>query len=286
MNAIKFLNESSKSFLITTGLVLIATLGIVDYLSGPDVSFFILNIAPVFIAAWFVGRAAGLWMSAVSALSWFIVAELSSDHFSSRAVPYWNSLVRFGFMVIFTFMISALKRAHDREREIARTDYLTGTVNGRYFAELASNEMNRAERHGRPFTVAYMDIDDFKIVNDMQGHSAGDLLLRTSAETMRKGVRSFDVVARLGGDEFAILMPETDAKAAEVVVRRLRRSLLETARENGWPVTYSIGVVTWEIPPASVDELLGAADETMYAAKRNGKNRIRHKICGATANAA
>jgi diguanylate cyclase (GGDEF)-like protein len=95
-----------------------------------------------------------------------------------------------------------------------------------------------------------------------------------------------DAVARLGGDEFAVLMPETGAEAAEVVVRRVRRRLLEAARAEGCPVTFSVGVVTWDTPPDSVDELLRAADEQMYTAKRLGKNAVRHKVSDARPNAA
>ena len=286
MNAIGFLNRRSKPFLVTTGLVLVAALGLLDYLSGPDVSFFIFYIAPVFLGVWFVSRRAGLLMCLASALSWGLVAELTAAHYSTRAVPYWNAAVRLGFLVTFTLVVSALKRAHEHEREMARTDYLTGAVNFRHFTELAAVEVNRAQRHEHPFSVAFMDVDDFKIVNDRFGHTAGDELLRATAETIRSGVRSIDVVARLGGDEFAVLLPETGAEAAEIVVRRLRRSLLELARERRLPVTFSIGVVTWDTPPASAGEMLKAADRLMYSAKRGGKNRIRHETWSAPANAA
>jgi diguanylate cyclase (GGDEF)-like protein len=93
-------------------------------------------------------------------------------------------------------------------------------------------------------------------------------------------------VARLGGDEFAILMPETGEDAARTVVRRVRHRLLEVMRAEGWPVTFSIGVVTWDTPPDSVDEMLRAADDLMYTAKRHGKNAIRHKSSACPANAA
>jgi diguanylate cyclase (GGDEF)-like protein len=129
-------------------------------------------------------------------------------------------------------------------------------------------------------------VDDFKQVNDHLGHSAGDRLLRTVADTIRENVRGIDVVARLGGDEFAILMPETDGAAAGVVVRRVRRRLLDAARAGGWPVTFSIGVVTFDTPPASCDEMLQAADDLMYAAKRHGKNAIRQRVAARPATAA
>jgi diguanylate cyclase (GGDEF)-like protein len=286
MNAIGFLSQRSKHFQIIMGLTLVASLGVLNFLSGPDISFLIFYIAPVFLAAWFVGRRAGLWMCLASGLSWVAAAELWAEHYSTRAVPYWNAAVSLGFLVFLNYVFSALKRAHEQERERARTDYLTGAVNGRHFSELAANEINRAQRGARPFSVAYMDVDDFKLVNDRFGHSTGDKLLRAAAATISEGVRSFDVVARLGGDEFAVLLPETDAAAAQVVIRRVRHRLLELARRQGWPVTFSVGLVTWDDPPASVDEMLKAADDLMYSAKRHGKDRIQHRVLGASASAA
>ncbi|HLM56720.1 MAG TPA: GGDEF domain-containing protein, partial [Pyrinomonadaceae bacterium] len=159
-------------------------------------------------------------------------------------------------------------------------------ANKRHFVELAEAELGRARRHGHPFSVAYMDVDDFKLVNDHLGHSAGDRLLKSVAETIRRDVRSIDVVARLGGDEFAVLMPETDGRAARAAVERLRDRLAFAARQQGWPVTFSIGVATWDEPPPSVDEVLRRADELMYAAKRGGKNSVRHSSSHVSANAA
>ncbi|HEX5708333.1 MAG TPA: diguanylate cyclase [Pyrinomonadaceae bacterium] len=286
INAIEILGRRSKAFLVTLALVLVAALGVLNYLSGPKVSFLIFYIAPVFLTAWFVGRRAGLLMCAASGLSWVVVAELTAGQYSSRAVPYWNAAVTLGFIVTLTLVVAAFKRSHEKERELARTDYLTGAFNGRSFAEMAEAEINRSRRNLLPFTVVYMDVDNFKLVNDRDGHSTGDRLLRVVAETIRQNVRAIDVVARLGGDEFAVLLPETDDSAAEIVIRRVRRQLLEAARENSWPVTFSLGVVTWDVPPASLDEMLRAADGLMYAAKRNGKNRILHKVWSAPATAA
>ena len=165
---------------------------------------------------------------------------------------------------------------------MARTDYLTGAFNGRSFGETAAAEIARARRHSHPFSVAYIDVDDFKQINDRQGHSAGDRLLKTVADGLRRNVRGVDTVARIGGDEFAVLMPETDARAAQVAMRRTRRRLLEEARRAGWPVTISVGVVTFDHAPDSVDDLLRAADDVMYSAKRGGKNALRHTTAAAT----
>ncbi|MDT7809980.1 MAG: hypothetical protein QOJ70_3793 [Acidobacteriota bacterium] len=281
-----FLERRSRRFVITAALLLVSLLGLADYLNGPDVSLLIFYVVPVFIAAWYAGRGAGFLVCAASGLAWFAVAYATSEHFSSPLIAYWNALVHLGSTLILAHLVASFRRSLSHESELARTDYLTGSFNGRSFTEAAEAEINRARRHNHIFSVAFMDVDDFKLINDRLGHSAGDRLLRLVADTVRRSVRAIDVVARLGGDEFAVLMPETDERAAQVVIRRVRRQLLEAARTEGWPVTFSAGLITWVEPPSGVDEMLRAADEMMYSAKRHGKNTVRHTVWPRPANAA
>ena len=282
----RFLERRSKPFIVTAASLSVSLLGVLDHLNGPDVSLLIFYVVPVFVAAWYAGRAAGFAACAVSGLAWFAVAHLSHEHYAHPLIAYWNAFVRLGSVVIMAQLVASFRRSLGQERELARTDYLTGAVNGRSFAEAAEGEIQRARRHGHTFSVAFMDVDDFKLVNDRLGHSAGDRLLMLVSDTIRANVRSVDVVARLGGDEFAVLMPETDERASEVMLRRVRRELLEAARRKGWPVTFSAGVITWLEPPAGVDEMKHAADELMYTAKRQGKNSIRHAVSPRPAHAA
>ena len=191
------------------------------------------------------------------------------------AIPYWNMGVRLGTFLILTFLLSALKKAMEREKELARTDPLTGVANRRYFFELADMEINRARRYKHPFTVVWIDLDNFKAVNDGFGHSVGDALLRLVANTLHKNIRATDIVARLGGDEFAILLPETGSEPAEVITHKIQKVNLDTMEKNEWPVTFSIGVVTFVSPPSTVDEMLKISDGVMYSAKKNGKNEIK-----------
>jgi diguanylate cyclase (GGDEF)-like protein len=271
-----FLQRRSPAFIFVACILLVALLGVLDYLNGPDFSLLIFYAVPVFLASWYKGRREGLFVCAASGLAVFAVAYATSEHFSSPVIAYWNAAVRLGFLFILAHIVAAFRVSLAQEREMARTDYLTGAFNGRSFGETAAAEIARARRHAHPFSVAYIDVDDFKQVNDRQGHSAGDLLLKTVADSLRRNVRDVDTVARIGGDEFAVLMPETDARAAQVAMRRTRRRLVEETRRAGWPVTISVGVTTFEAPPDSVDDLLRAADEAMYTAKRAGKNSLRH----------
>lgn len=200
--------------------------------------------------------------------------------FSHPSVPYWNATVQLVFLIIVTYVLVELRDVLNKEKELARHDSLTGAANARHFAELAETEMGRMRRYGRPFTLGYMDLDNFKAANDSFGHSVGDKLLCATVETISKEIRATDTVARLGGDEFALLLPETGVDAAEATMSKVRGALLETMRANSWPVTFSIGVVTFLEPPQSVDAMLHVCDSEMYAVKRGDKNGIRHIIVG------
>lgn len=173
----------------------------------------------------------------------------------------------------------AMAAAHIRDelrqaRMAARRDPLTGLANRQAFFERAEMEWSRARRFGHPVSVAVVDCDDLKRVNDEQGHRAGDTLLLHIAEVLRSSVRQYDLVARLGGDEFALLLPQTSSTDAQAVIERLQTAL-RTADMASQSITVSVGVVSSEQPSASFADLLARADELMYAAKRSGKGTIR-----------
>lgn len=256
------------------GFFLISIIGILDYVTG-ELPFAIFYLIPICLITWFTGRQPGILASIASSLIWLFDQYTSVDITGYSEVPYWNALVIFGFFLVVTFILSLLKQALENEMKSARTDYLTGAENGRAFSEAVSSEMIKARRYGRMLTVAYIDLDNFKTVNDTMGHSAGDRLLCQMVQTIRDHIRRTDVVARLGGDEFAILLPETASEQAKVVISKLQKVLLAVMDKNNWPVTFSIGVVTFATPPATIDQLIDIADSAMFSAKNEGKNMVR-----------
>jgi diguanylate cyclase (GGDEF)-like protein len=134
------------------------------------------------------------------------------------------------------------------------------------------------ERYRRPLSIAYLDCDNFKWVNDSLGHAEGNRLLRILASGLEKNVRRTDFAARLGGDEFALLLPETDYEAARVAIARVRSALTDLMRRQGWPTTLSIGLLTCIAPPPSVEAIIHQADRLMYGAKNAGKNTFQHEL--------
>src|SRR5437773_3262590 len=152
-------------------------------------------------------------------------------------------------------------------------DPLTNVLNAGAFVARLGQELDRNRRYPRPLALLYMDLDNFKVINDTHGHQTGDAVLRLVADSMRSSVRHADVVGRLGGDEFAVLMPETDAALADAAAKRLAESL-RTVFKGTPTVTASIGVVSCRVADANTDELLRRADQAMYEAKRAGKDRV------------
>ncbi len=263
-----------KLFLLAGMFAAIGFLGYLDSTTGPEISFGIFYLVPIAVGTWYTGRAAGVALSLSGGAAWFFADVASGGAYSHAAIRYWNAVVLLGFFLITTLMLSWVRMSFVREQQLSRVDFLTGISNARAFHSVAEMELRRARRYQRPLTLAYLDIDDFKRVNDESGHPAGDALLIEVARTIQGTLRKTDSLARVGGDEFAILLPETPAPAARLVLDKLRRVLLDLMRAYEWPVTFSIGAVTFTEQPDTLDIVIREADRLMYTAKRNGKNQI------------
>ena len=268
--------SATGATVIALGLMLCVALG--DHLSGPDVSFTLLYLGPIGFATWFVALPAGIMLSLASAAASFGLDVATREIPLASAVLAWNFGVQLGVFLALVALLAALKNRLEAEQLLARTDPVTGVSNRRAFLEMAVVEMERARRTGRALTVAYLDADDFKAVNDQYGHALGDAVLLSAASTLRERTRAVDGVARLGGDEFGLLLVDTDGPAAKVLLQRLRAALLETMARNGWRITFSIGAATFAAPPLSLDEMLRHADQLMYDAKRSGKDAARFEV--------
>jgi diguanylate cyclase (GGDEF)-like protein len=161
-------------------------------------------------------------------------------------------------------------------REQATHDGLTGLFNRRHFLALAEAEWDRARRYGRPLSLLMCDIDLFKSINDRFGHDAGDRVIVAIAQACRDHTRGADIVARVGGEEFVVLLPETNADDAQVLAERLRQAvgvLRLSHPEADLAATISIGVAD-ESGAKDVAEMMKRADRALYAAKRDGRNRV------------
>ncbi len=171
----------------------------------------------------------------------------------------------------------ALSQANQSLAALARTDALTGLHNRRALTDLLSSAFSFASRGGLPLSVVLLDVDHFKSYNDTFGHPAGDDLLRTLAELLRREIREHDVVARYGGEEFILLLPATDAEGGCWLADRLRKAI-ETYDWPLRPVTSSFGVATTSHATPEPASLVEAADRALYQSKRLGRNRVMHHV--------
>jgi diguanylate cyclase (GGDEF)-like protein len=274
MSLTEFLIRQNKGLLAVIGVFLLVAVGVGDFVIAPEFESSMFYVLPVTFFAWFVGRRSGLFTSAISAAATLGVHHIESPHYVHPTVIYWNAFAWLGMYLLLVLMIAELRTLYEQERHTARIDVLTRIPNRRAFFDLLTSEKSRARRYQLPLTLAYLDVDRFKEVNDRFGHTAGDNLLAMAAKTMRDSVRQADVVARIGGDEFAVLLPETPADSAASMLHKLHASLEDAMREGSWPVTFSVGAVSFHPPPDSIPEMIGMADEALYAAKTSGRNRV------------
>ena len=257
-----------------TGFVLL-TLGVywLNVGTPPAARLGVLYVIPVLLVTWSDG------------LTWGIIFGIAS--IALRETVAWNQMPvdtplhwrlanGAAYVAVVGVAMAGLQKLRHSQAQLARLvtqDVLTNVLNARAFADRLGQELERNRRYPHALALIYMDLDNFKVINDTHGHQTGDAVLRLVADAMRSSVRTADVVGRLGGDEFAVLMPETDAQVAEAAAKRLVASLRNVFK--GTPnVTASIGVVACTATDASTDDLLRRADQAMYDAKKSGKDRV------------
>jgi diguanylate cyclase (GGDEF)-like protein len=178
---------------------------------------------------------------------------------------------------VFIRLLVQLDSAEERLYTLSIIDDLTLAYNRRHFIEAAQSELARVKRYGEVFSIAVIDVDDLKKINDTYGHLAGDQLLKTISSVSKVSIRDTDTFARYGGDEFILLLPRTDKIKAESCAERLRKLLAESPVNIGQEEIHfkvSVGIKTFEEDFSDLEGLLILADQALYAAKKEGKNRV------------
>lgn len=274
---IQGLGEISTRDIAALCLIVVILSGMADYFTGTQVVVLILYLIPVAISAWYMGWAGLLLISMACALSWWLAKYLPGE-LPTLLTGTWNIAAMLGLFALVGWLVARLKFEIEQKKTWAGIDYLTRVLNRRAFEEESQAILDLAVRYRHPLTIAYLDLDNFKTVNDTWGHAEGDRLLRAIGKSLRDSVRRSDLVARMGGDEFVIWLPMTDQEGATPILVRLTDNLEHAIHQGGWPVTSSIGAVTFPTPPSTVAEGISEADRLMYKAKRAGKNQVVHEV--------
>lgn len=234
-----------------------------------------LYFLPIFLAAWYCDRNILIAVfGAATLVNLDMTAQLVAPH-----APLWQSALAYASVIIvfaaFALQMRYLKTAFRSLRLESRTDALTGLKNRRGFFEAVETELIRNARSSRCLTLALVDIDNFKYVNDTHGHARGDALLVAVGRCISATLREVDCVGRIGGDEFAILLAETDVQEARQILERLQKRLRPVLRSCHRAVSASMGaVVLASGQELSVDQLLERADGAMYSVKQGMKDGL------------
>lgn len=237
----------------------------------PFMSLDILYLTAVLGATAAAGVWGGLTVGIVASVGHGLALQLGSPGIHLPLVRVWNVASLMAGLAVAAILLSRLMRALKRERANARTDPLTGLLSRGELLRAGALEMTRAARYDSALSAVLLDLDDFKRLNDEQGHAAGDACLRTVGRILGRRMRRTDLVGRLGGDEFVVILPGTTEEDARRLMATLQADVAEQARKEGWPVGVSLGVAGRHRGSADLDALLQVADQRMYQAKRRRK---------------
>jgi len=272
----RFLSSLPGWLVVVVSFALVGVVGTVYYLTGLQFAVSLFYLFPISLVTLYVKRWYGYLLSCVGFDIWMLT-DVIGNH-DETVIAILNGLFELTVFFLFVTVLTRLRKFVKEEKIKARIDPLTRLSNRFGFYERSEAEFARAKRNRDAVTVAIIDVDDFKLVNDKYGHATGDLVLETAAETMRNSLRAFDLTARFGGDEFVVLFSVSDVSHADRILTRLHSDMNFDMKINNWPATFSMGAVTIETLPDSVDDMINRADELMYDVKRSGRNRIAHEV--------
>ena len=273
----RLLRTARPESIVVISLVGMLIVGWADAQTGPAIDMAVFYLPPIVAAAWYVGTRTGIAFAILATVASAATAWATVHPHPETQAVILNAGARLLFFLFAAGMTSIVARQTDRFSNLAREDPLTGVPNRRAFFEELDRALEWGRRYDTPIVLAYIDVDDFKRINDGDGgHAEGDTVLVTLARALREGTRKVDVVARLGGDEFALLLPGTDVKQAERVIDHVLTLVRQRMAQemNGRRVTMSVGVVAFAVPPSTADTAVALADASMYAVKQQGKNRV------------
>jgi diguanylate cyclase (GGDEF)-like protein len=259
---------------LAASAIFTSIIGALDVITGFELASSFFYLLPVTVAVVMCGRRLALLVSFLCASVWLGADIYSGAHYSKLLIPYWNAMTILGYYVVHTFLFSFMLTLLKEQRQLAVKDHMTGVLNGRMFEEILSLEISNAERTGKSVALCYLDIDNFKNINDKFGHSEGDKVLKAFCKIAADNIRSSDILARVGGDEFAILFREAGLAEGKEIMERIGASLSQLSDAMKCTPQLSVGIANFITPPSSANTIMAEADKLMYEAKKQGKNRI------------
>lgn len=264
------LSGVSSATRLSAALGLVALTAALDRLPGVAISFLPAYTLAVAFAAWFLplGRALLVAVAAAAFAAW------ADFHPGEPTRAGLDAALRLGVFAALQGGLAALRMGVLADR----SDETTGVSARGAFLVAAAGELRRARRYKRPLTVLLLDLDGFHLVNERVGRHAGDAILRSAAQSLKRMQRSTDLVARAGGDSFALLLTETGFAGAAGAIEKLRAQLPHALERGPIRPTFCIGAVTFTAAPDSIETLIGAADRALERAQARGVGSLEHDV--------
>jgi diguanylate cyclase (GGDEF)-like protein len=258
--------ESQSATIAILSILAIGAIFVVDLADGKEIWLHILYVFPIGVLALSCAGITPVVIGVLLSLV-FLVITLLGYGLPTAAVTA-NMLIALAAYALVAGLTRLARTSAIAMEILATTDALTGLHNRRSFEKLAEQEIARTIRYGSTFSLALLDLNQFKLLNDSRGHGVGDEALRLLADVLRTNIRRVDFAARIGGDEFAIMMPGTDGTNCAALCEKLSSIIVDRMKEAGFALTASVGYVcSHDAPDLSLSVLMQKADEAMYAAK-------------------
>ncbi len=267
-----FSKSNALQIIICGFLVLVVTS--LDLLTGFEISFFIFYSVPIALASWYGSRHFGIITALICIVGWAIADYFAGHSYSHPLIPFWNGATRLVFFIFMAIAIRQMKDKYEMEVRNSTIDSMTGILNSRGFYAHARAIFHLLKREKQSFTLAYIDVDNFKKVNDTMGHAEGDNVLIKIAVGLSQSLRASDVTCRMGGDEFVIFLPKTNEEQARIALEKLKSDLDKIALDHQWPIGFSIGAGTYDSAVIDLDAAIHQSDALMYEIKKSGKGRV------------
>ncbi|HVN32769.1 MAG TPA: GGDEF domain-containing protein [Thermoanaerobaculaceae bacterium] len=263
-----------------TGAILALLIGVAEYLTGQEVTFLIFYTLLIAAVGWRAGRSPALVVVAAASIGWVVSHAIGLGR-SDVPILLWSWLNR-----TFIFLVAAVfSDLLSHQMVLAQTDPLTNLPNRRALLNRLKATLFRGARVRTSISLAYIDLDNFKAINDRFGHGVGDTVLQRIGETIRVTIRAGDLPARVGGDEFVVVFWRLPKKDSLRIARRLVRRITELGEQyQGADLGASIGVASFERLPDRPEAMLEEADRALREAKKTGKGQVvwRETLTGET----
>jgi diguanylate cyclase (GGDEF)-like protein len=263
------LSNKSRGWIIGFTAMIIFMVSLGDYLTGWEATFTFWYLIPIAIASWHLGKKSGLLIAFICAALCLTIDLYLNSHIR-LSVRIWNASSELSIFLLHVYLVSLLRLRIVQVEKFSRLDTLTGILNRRAFQAVVEQEIERMKRTNQPITLAYLDVDNFKRLNDQFGHNAGDRILKAIAETLQSSIRTIDSAARLGGDEFAIIFANSGEQVEEIL-DRIYHNLRQQISKHYAFIDFSIGSITFLEPPTNYEMMLEIVDRQMYCVKNDHK---------------